>query len=254
MRRRRGKRESEVEAWPPRGPVGVQQPFTRHKRRNKRRLGAKQLKTLRPIALHRFLPFHPYPFLSFFFFLCVSHPIYPTVSPSLSLSLSRERFFSRQFVARLFNFHPYSHRIEGERGVKCVQVSLSNFSPARFSPLSTRKTHGRINRRPHVPAWKQKGNRDDLMTDRAVARCVVCRHRFVYLYTIYIVIRTFSLLSSCELDQIRGGFESILSTEFHISVLFAPRLLQFTYQFLVFQEFFFSSLVPIFDIEIFNTL
>lgn len=95
MRRRRGKRESEVEAWPPRGPVGVQQPFTRHKRRNKRRLGAKQLKTLRPIALHRFLPFHPYPFLSFFFFLCVSHPIYPTVSPSLSLSLSRERFFSR---------------------------------------------------------------------------------------------------------------------------------------------------------------
>lgn len=95
MRRRRGKRESEVEAWPPRGPVGVQQPFTRHKRRNKRRLGAKQLKTLRPIALHRFLPFHPCPFLSFFFFLCVSHPIYPTVSPSLSLSLERERFFSR---------------------------------------------------------------------------------------------------------------------------------------------------------------
>lgn len=89
------------------------------------------------------------------------------------------------------------------------------------------------------------------MTDRAVARCVVCRHRFVYLY---IVIRTFSLLSSCELDQIRGDFESILSTEFYISVLFAPRLLQFTYQFLVFQEFFFSSLVPIFDIEIFNTL
>lgn len=95
MRRRRGKRESEVEAWPPRGPVGVQQPFTRHKRRNKRRLGAKQLKTLRPIALHRFLPFHPYPFLSFFFFCVSPTPYIPqSLPPSLSLSREREIFLS----------------------------------------------------------------------------------------------------------------------------------------------------------------
>lgn len=99
MRRRRGKRESEVEAWPPRGPVGVQQPFTRHKRRNKRRLGAKQLKTLRPIALHRFLPFHPYPFLSFFFF-CVSPTPYIPQSLPPSLSLSRERDFSLGSLSR----------------------------------------------------------------------------------------------------------------------------------------------------------
>lgn len=99
MRRRRGKRESEVEAWPPRGPVGVQQPFTRHKRRNKRRLGAKQLKTLRPIALHRFLPFHPYPFLSFFFF-CVSPTPYILQSLPPSLSLSRERDFSLGSLSR----------------------------------------------------------------------------------------------------------------------------------------------------------
>lgn len=99
MRRRRGKRESEVEAWPPRGPVGVQQPFTRHKRRNKRRLGAKQLKTLRPIALHRFLPFHPYPFLSFFFFF-VCLPPHISYSLSLPLSLSREREIFLSVVCR----------------------------------------------------------------------------------------------------------------------------------------------------------
>lgn len=146
-------------------PVGVQQPFTKHKRRNKRRLGAKQLKTLRPIALHRFLSLTAAPTLSFlssFFssFLCLSTPR-PLYSPSLSLSLSfhlvLSPFFTRWLVARLFN-HSYSHRIKSERGQEVVEgggggevgrnvyrypfLTLSpGFCVAPLSPAKHTKTH-----------------------------------------------------------------------------------------------------------------
>lgn len=97
--------------WP---SVGVQQPFTRHKRRNKRRLGAKQLKTLRPIALHRSPLYTPLLPSSFFFV------------PTPPSSLFPLRFFPRASLALLTPSRPLgAHRIRGE----CTHLPAPVFTP-----------------------------------------------------------------------------------------------------------------------------
>ena len=97
------------------------QTFTRHKRQNKRRLGAKQLKTLRPIALQRsrLLPLFLPP-------------------PPLSLSLVLSTLPTLLYLFLFLSFSLGPHPIHHTRGA-CTHNLVAVYSRTPF----TTKTHER---------------------------------------------------------------------------------------------------------------